>query len=154
MPCRPLPGIFCTLDSVQSLKFSLLPKVHGISLQTNAVLVWIFPRDLLPSFACFYRVSRPTVFLFPQCTSCQIRRECYRSSQQSSVKHVLVQFSQVSILWCASFWKHFQLLYLFAIRFNFLETPLILGTGINPSGCTSFFRRTFLWGFVDNRINP
>jgi hypothetical protein len=52
MSCRPLPDTSCTLESLQSLKSSLLPKVHGDSLQTNAVLVWIFPSDLLPVIAC------------------------------------------------------------------------------------------------------
>jgi len=42
----------CTLVSFQSLKSLLLPKVHGDSLQMGAVLVWIYPGDLLPSFAC------------------------------------------------------------------------------------------------------
>ena len=58
MPRRPLPYTSRTHDSFQSLKSSLLLKVHGASLETNAVLVWIFPSDLLPSFACVPSVSR------------------------------------------------------------------------------------------------
>jgi hypothetical protein len=37
-----LPYTSCTMDSFQSLKSSLVSKVHGRSLQTNAVLVFIF----------------------------------------------------------------------------------------------------------------
>jgi hypothetical protein len=51
MPRRSLPYTSCTLDSFQSLKSSLLPKVGGDSVQTNAVLVCIIPSDLLPSVA-------------------------------------------------------------------------------------------------------
>jgi len=59
MPCWSLPFTSCTLDSFQSLKSSLLPEVLGDSVQTNAVIVWEFPSDLLPrSFAlnvyCLY----------------------------------------------------------------------------------------------------
>jgi hypothetical protein len=149
MPCRPLPDTSFTLDSVQSLKSSLLPKVHGDSLQTNALLVWIFPSDLLPSCACVYRVSRPTVCLFPQCISCQIRRECYRYSQRSSVKHVfgLVLTSEYLTV-C--------LLIIVPVRYTF-----------EPPTHTSYIRHKYKteWlhlllqkdislGFVDNRINP
>lgn len=51
MPRRSLPYTSCTLDTFQSLKSSLIPKVGGDSLQTNVVIVWIFPSDLLPSVA-------------------------------------------------------------------------------------------------------
>jgi len=89
MPYRPLLYTSCTLDSFQSLKSSLIPKVHGDYLRRNAVLVWIFPSDLLPSFACVPSVSRPTVCLFPQCRSCHIHKEKYRYNSQSSVGHLL-----------------------------------------------------------------
>jgi hypothetical protein len=48
MPCWSLPFTSCTLDSFQSLKSSLLPEVHGDSVQINSVLVWVFPSDILP----------------------------------------------------------------------------------------------------------
>lgn len=59
MPCRPLPDTSCSLDSVHSLKSSLLSKEHGDSLQMNVVLVWIFTSDLLPSFAWFTESHGP-----------------------------------------------------------------------------------------------
>jgi hypothetical protein len=60
-----------TLDSVQSLKSLLLPKVHGGSLQTNVVLIWIFqvtyfqvspvfPESHGPRSACFRHVVSVT----------------------------------------------------------------------------------------------
>jgi hypothetical protein len=52
MPCWSLPFTYCRLDSFQSLKPSLLPEVHGDSVQNNALIVWELPSDLLPrSFA-------------------------------------------------------------------------------------------------------
>lgn len=91
MPCRPLPSY--TLDSFQSLKSSLIPKVHGDSLQTNAVLFWIFPSDLLfpqshvPRSACFLNVVPAT---FAGKTRDTIRSLLWRTFWPSSHKWVCV----------------------------------------------------------------
>jgi len=52
MPRTSLPCASCTLDSFHSTKYSLLPKARSDSIQMGAILVWIFPSDLLTSFDC------------------------------------------------------------------------------------------------------